>query len=402
MTSLPTHLIVSLGDTAVGRLSLDVHGAVDFRLLNSYKALYPRPVLGQIFLDDLDRIQRHRTRLPPWFANLLPEGALRQLLERQLANDSVTEFALLHQLGRDLPGDVRLRADEGSEDIQVASTIEAQPPEAGSDWKFSLAGVQLKFSAHRSGRGLTIPLSGIGGEWIAKLPDARFPEVPANEYATMHWAGASGIQVPATCLVDMADIEGLPSEALAGAEHVVYAVHRFDRPAAGQRVHIEDFAQVLGVYPERKYDSVNYETLGRLILTLAGRVSFDEFLRRLVFIVACGNGDAHLKNWSLLYSDPISPVLSPAYDLVSTIQYMPGDGLALNLARSKHWSSVSMASFERLARKLELSEADVKMHVLRAVSEVRAAWRQGNKNFGFSTHQCDVIERHMASVPLLN
>lgn len=402
MISLPTHLVVSLGNTPVGRLSMDRQGAADFRLQNSYKALYPRPVLGQTFLDNLDQVQRHRTRLPPWFSNLLPEGALRQLLERQLEGAPATEFALLHRLGRDLPGDVRLHTDEGSDFVQIESTSDDRQHEGDRDWKFSLAGVQLKFSAHRSDRGLTIPLSGIGGEWIAKLPDARFPEVPTNEYATMQWARESGVQLPAICLVGLADIEGLPAEALIGRERVAYVVHRFDRPATGKRVHIEDFAQVLGVYPERKYDSTNYETLGRLILTLAGRASFDEYLRRLVFIVASGNCDAHLKNWSLVYSDPIRPVLSPAYDLVSTIQYMPSDGLALNLAGSKQWARVSIASFERVARKLELSETSVRAHVLQVVDEVRSAWQRGSTEFGFTQDQRNVIDRHMASVPLLN
>jgi serine/threonine-protein kinase HipA len=117
-------------------------------------------------------------------------------------------------------------------------------------------------------------------------------------------------------------------------------------------VHIEDFAQILGLYPEQKYAQFNYETLANLVYKLAGESGLDEFIRRLVFVVASGNGDAHLKNWSLIYPDGVNARLSPAYDFVSTIQYQADDQLALNLARSKRWQDVTRESFLRLARKI--------------------------------------------------
>jgi hypothetical protein len=89
-------------------------------------------------------------------------------------------------------------------------------------------------------------------------------------------------------------------------------------------VSIEDFAQVLDVRPTHhdKYRSANFETIARILGEVAP-ASAEEFMRRLVFNVAIGNGDAHVKNWSLRYEDRLRPLLSPAYDLVSTIQYLP-------------------------------------------------------------------------------
>jgi len=76
-------LRVLLNDLPVGELSLNSTDGADFRLFDSYKAAYPRPVLGQVFLDDLERIHHVRGRTPPWFSNLLPEGMLRDLVARQ-------------------------------------------------------------------------------------------------------------------------------------------------------------------------------------------------------------------------------------------------------------------------------------------------------------------------------
>ena len=80
MATLPSALTVFLGDVLVGTLSLDRNGAVEFRWLPSYLQSFPRPVLGQQFLDNPDTVLRSRTtKLPPWFSNLLPEGALRAM-----------------------------------------------------------------------------------------------------------------------------------------------------------------------------------------------------------------------------------------------------------------------------------------------------------------------------------
>lgn len=401
MATLPAALTVSLGDVPVGTLLLDRNGAIEFRWFPSYLQSFPRPVLGQQFLDNPDAVLRSRTtRLPPWFSNLLPEGALRGLVAEQAGFQLVHEYALLNVLGQDLPGAVQVQvADDvavpmGTEDnaLDLLNTEDA--------WRFSLAGVQLKFSAQRTERGLTIPASGLGGDWIVKLPDARYSQVPANEFATMSWARASGIDTPEFMLVALADISGLPGSATVRGETHALAVRRFDRPSAGLRVHIEDFAQVLGVYPEQKYKVANYETLASIVLALAGQDGLLDFLRRLVFVVASGNGDAHLKNWSLIYRDGVTAQLSPSYDQVSTIQYINNDKLALNLGGSKNWTDLTMAKFQRMARKLSVDESVVRDAVEESVQVIRQAWKAEGK-VQFTSEQQKFIEAHWQQVPLM-
>ena len=119
--------------------------------------------------------------------------------------------------------------------------------------RFSLAGVQLKFSGivNTSG-GLTIPVSGMGGSWIAKLPSSRFADVPENEFSMMELARRLGMDVPETSLISIQDIENIPT----GIERFgsqAFVTKRFDRNDDGTSAHIEDFAQIFGVYPWDKY-----------------------------------------------------------------------------------------------------------------------------------------------------
>jgi serine/threonine-protein kinase HipA len=408
MTRTVRRLRVLLGDLAVGRLTLDDAARCEFHLLPSYRHGHPRPTLGQCFEDEPDARRRALSRLPAWFSNLLPEGALREVVARHAGVDPAREFRLLEHLGDDLPGAIRIERDDGPSAHEEAEITDTPDDESAADshrdtaWHFSLAGVQLKFSGLRSDRGMTIPVSGHGGDWILKLPDLRHPGVPANEHATMQWAAASGITVPDIALMDLANVSGLPSTGVPRQETQAFAIRRFDRPAPGQRIHMEDFNQILGLYPEQKYDQFNYETIARLTLALVGPAALEELIRRYVFMLACGNGDAHHKNWTILYPDGVHAALSPAYDLVSTIQYLPHDRLALNLGRSKQWEDMDLDTFRRLARKIDFDEAQMVTWTREAVATTRQAWSASAGDFGHDHTARQTLERHMRRVPLLS
>ncbi|MCY1076474.1 type II toxin-antitoxin system HipA family toxin [Archangium lansingense] len=395
-------LDVRLGDVHVGTLNLLEDEYTEFIISEEYRQRYPRPVLGQSFEDDLTRRRSSRMRLLPFFSNLLPEGPLRELIAGKMGVHPQREFFLIARLGEDLPGAVLitpagvLRGD--ASEPMVGLEENPAPPE--EQLRFSLAGVQLKFSMLRQDRGMTLPTSGRGGDWIVKLPDNRYALVPENEFSMMSWARATGIDVPEFHLERVADLEGLP-EGVVLREGMAFAIRRFDRPEPGRRVHMEDMAQVLGLYSDEKYKKYNYETTANILLNVAGLDALHEFLRRLVFIIAIGNGDAHHKNWSLLYPDGIHARLSPAYDLVSTIQYMPNETLALNLARSKRFEEISLESFERLARKLGLGGDDVLPIVKTAVEATLDSWRSLRGELPVPESYKQRIEEHWKKVPLL-
>jgi serine/threonine-protein kinase HipA len=394
-------LDVRLSGIHAGTLTLLTDEVSEFTLSEEYRQRYPRPILGQFFEDDLTRRHSSRMRLPPFFSNLLPEGALRELIAEREGIHRQREFFFIARLGEDLPGAVSVTPAAALEwdETGPLETIDS-PAEPREPLRFSLAGVQLKFSMLRKDRGLTLPMGGKGGDWIVKLPDNRYDHVPENEFSMMTWARAAGIQVPEFRLERVADLEGLPA-GIVLREDVAYAVRRFDRPEPGRRIHMEDMAQVLGLYSDEKYKKHNYETIAKIILGVAGPKGLTEFLHRLVFTIAIGNGDAHHKNWSLLYPDGLHAELSPAYDLVSTIQYIPGDAIALNLARSKKFGDVTHASFERLARKLDLSEGDVLPVVKSAVEATLQSWSALRESLPLPEAFKLRIDQHLKTVPLL-
>ncbi|MCR4269531.1 type II toxin-antitoxin system HipA family toxin, partial [Nitratireductor sp. ZSWI3] len=190
-----------------------------FSFSDEYVADPNRPTLGLSFKDDLGGLITNlpptQVRVLPFFSNLLPEGHLREYLAERAGVNPLREFFLLWVLGRDLPGALTIEPADG----------EAWPPGTDDDvegedrprenaLRFSLAGVQLKFSAlgdTKANKGLTIPAEGVGGSWIVKLPSARYPGVPENEFAMMTLARQIGIDVPEIDLVDLDAIKNLPA-----------------------------------------------------------------------------------------------------------------------------------------------------------------------------------------------
>ena|SRR5450432_1726141 len=313
-------------------------------------------------------------RLPPFFSNLLPEGRLRTYLGDRAGVNPEREFFLLAALGADLPGAVTVTpaTDDHGED----QVFDSRPDRGSGPLRFSLAGVQLKFSAiMEAAGGLTIPAHGAGGSWIVKLPSAQFPAVPENEYAMLELARAIGIEVPEIRLVPVREIRGLPREAgrLAGT---ALAVQRFDRAPAGRRIHMEDFAQVFGEFPEDKYKRHSYANIASVLWAETGEQDIYEFVRRLAFSVAIGNGDMHLKNWSVLYPDGRTPALSPAYDFVSTVPYLSGDRLALTLGGSRALEAITVDQVRRFTDTAHLPMAPTWQAVQETLEKAAAAWNR--------------------------
>jgi serine/threonine-protein kinase HipA len=367
-------LVVSISGISAGLLEPNNEGSF-FQLDESYLRLPNRPVLGQIFEDDPGRPYRTRQGVPAWFANLLPEGPLRHLIAERAGVHEARSFFLLQLLGHDLPGAVAIQPSGG----QPADEHKLKDPQNGNDeqLKFSLAGVQMKFSAIQEERGLTIPTSGLGGDWIVKLPDRRFDGVPENEFSMMEFARQSGINVPEIELVPAKSITGLPEE-VSDSPGNALAVKRFDRTPEG-RVHIEDFAQVLNLSPRRKYGATNFDTIGHFVGATCPTEDLDEFLRRLVFMLAIGNSDAHAKNWSLIYPDGRSTRLAPAYDLVAISYYETLDRrlsrkLALKLAGASDPEEVDKERFRRFAERIEIDEDHVLGVVSEQVDRIQAVW----------------------------
>jgi len=403
MTMAIAALEVRLGSTRVGMLTHLGHEAIAFTFDEGYVDAEQRPTLSLGFkaadggLVELDRTTR--VRLHPFFSNLLPEGHLRQYLAARGGVHPEREFFLLRVLGADLPGGVEVRSlDEVVVPVEDRADVRVAAP--STPLRFSLAGVQLKFSALvEPSKGVTLPVQGVGGDWIVKLPSSRFSSVPENEFAMMTFAQAIGIDVPEVRLVSTTEIGGLPEE-LPTETGRSLLVRRFDRPGDGRRVHMEDFAQVFGVYPEKKYHRASYGSIARVLWREVGADAIAEFVRRLVFNALLGNADAHLKNWSLLYPDGQTPRLAPAYDLVSTVAYLPDDQLALSLGGTKVFAEIDLERFRRFAIRENLPQRLVLQTARRTAEAIRDQWPSHGSAAALPVALRDAIQRQMRTVPL--
>jgi serine/threonine-protein kinase HipA len=397
-------LNVQLGARAVGTITHVQGNRNLFAFDQAYIDDANRPTLSLSFKDQygglITDFKPVGQVVPSFFSNLLPEGPLRKYLAERAGVKEHSEFFLLWMLGQDLPGAVSVRPADG-EDLPPQVEAETTPEERRNMLRFSLAGVQLKFSALQNGKkggGLVIPVEGVGGSWIVKLPSQQYPGVPENEYSMMTLAKAMGMDVPDLELLELEAIDGLP-EGIGELKGQAMAIRRFDRGEKGP-VHIEDFAQVFSIYPERKYEHATYRRIAGVLGIETGDADIAEFIRRLVFSTLIGNADMHLKNWSLIYTDGKTPTLSPAYDLLSTIPYIPDDTMALKYSRTKKMSEFSKDELKHLAAKARLREKLVLDTAAETVERFKTLWATEKKNLPLEKKVVSIIDAHAASIPL--
>lgn len=353
-----------------------------------------------------DRESGYQYELPPFFENLLPEAGsvLRARLARIHGLNPRDGLGLLRALGSDLPGAVEVVGRDVPNDRGPTTPPAEISPEA-ERWRFSLAGMQLKLTMSMASERLAVTAQSVGRKWIVKLPGPTYAELPAVEHTTMRWARAMGLPVPMTMVVPAEQLDGLPPGWLEGVTEV-FAIERFDRRTDGSRIHHEDFCQALNLLPHDKYGDRfgRRVTLGgviRLVADAAGETEARAFCRRLGFVIASGNDDAHLKNWSFEWGNADLACLSPCYDLVSTIAWpahgweAAGGGPTLSLGGP--FSQIDRLYLTRLAQRAR--RPWVTEVVLGGIQAARDAWLEVVDQA--PTRMRTALATHWRAVPVL-
>lgn len=204
--------------------------------------------------------------------------------------------------------------------------------------KLSISGVQAKLSLKLNRRIKELEVTGKGGEYILKPQIETFPHIPQNENLCMNIAGNLGIMVPAHSLIQLKD------------RSWAYIVRRFDR-VKKDKLHQEDFCQILG--RQDKYQG-SCEEIGKKLKEISDVPGLDVqlFFERILFFFIIGNGDAHLKNFSIIYDEAGHVRISPAYDIVSSKLVIPKEedfALTINGKRNK----ITGKDFNQLAQTLK-------------------------------------------------
>ena len=341
-----------------------------------------------------------KQRLHPALSNLLPEGSLRELITQGLKTHSDNEFQIFSYLGLDLPGALVATPMEPEEVPMSILTTHGKAKAIrlktyDQENRFSLAGVQMKFSMKEKEGQYNLTKNGELGDGIIKTPSTKHKYVPLNEFTAMSLAALAGVDIPDIKLIELNKLDNLPQINLPN-EKLAFAIKRFDREG-NTRIHMEDFAQILVKYPHEKYNSANYEQIGKVIYGFSGDGLADaqQLARRLLVNILLANGDAHLKNWSLLYQDQITPRLSPAYDIVTTSVYMNDEKEhALNLDKTKKWFSVSEENFAHWAKKAGIPWRAIKPHIDDTMEKVRTLWPDALENLAMDEEHKSKLRAH--------
>ncbi len=281
--------------------------------------------------------------LHPIFEMNLPEGALRERLRLAFAKatGSFDELDLLAIVGRSQIGRLRFTAPDAALDAEVPfqSVDEILRHRRDGDlFSFLLqrfarysgvAGVQPKVMVRDETAAAVQDRAAIrGATHIVKFWEAdEYPELAANEFFCLLAAERAGLPVPRRQLSE---------------DGAALVVNRFDLRADGSYCGVEDFCVLNGLGTADKYKG-GYETalFRRAREFLPGDLlaaQMEQLFCLFVLNAALRNGDAHLKNYALVYDAVDGPSrLAPVYDLVTTTAYLPQDGMALTLDGSTRW-----------------------------------------------------------------
>ncbi len=373
-------LDVYLHGRTVGILSSD-NGRLSFRYDQGYCTLpaaeplsFALPVRGEVYPEE---------SIIPFFSNLLPDEGVRVRIAEILELSPENIFGLLQAIGEDCAGAVALfapdktPAEQGSplyrplsedEADDVLTHLAERPLDIGEkDFHISGAGAQDKLVACVEKGRILLPLNGTPSTHIIKPGIERFPESVFNECFCMKLAKACGLRV-AEC--DILEIKGIP----------YYMVARYDREKVDgiwRRLHQEDFCQLLGVDPKFKYESEGgpglprcFELLRRMELSAADTIAF---LDQILFCFLIGNGDAHAKNFSVIYRGGKTE-LAPAYDLLSTTVYpnlVPK--LAMKIEKEYSFRWISRGKFVRMGQKAGITEKVIDLELAKLGKRITAA-----------------------------
>lgn len=152
---------------------------------------------------------------------------------------------------------------------------------------------------------------------------------------------------------------------------------------------------------KQKYNAT-FEELATVVIGMLGEPGYEEVVRRSALVIATGNNDAHLKNWSLLYRNPARPVLAPLYDQVASVAWSALDRtLALKLAGARDFGRVNADSFETLARKTGANVSRTQGAVRQTLESLRASWSRLHADLPLPPEHKVLLRDHWTKVPLL-
>lgn len=269
-------------------------------------------------------------RLHPIFQMNLPEGALKEAIQKSFGKLKVMDaMGFLEVIGPHVLGRVKFSKPTQSENIETLEGILFEDTEELFDAllsKYSIrsgvSGVQPKVLLDAYNKN-TMLLE----HFIVKSWSSDFPELAANEYFCMNAIKRVGLQVPHYHL---------------SQNRKLFVMKRFDIKNGTEYFGFEDMCVLLGRNNDDSKYHASYEDIAKILKTAIApehrAKALEDFFTALIMNHLLRNGDAHLKNFAILYDkDYTDATLAPIYDVVNTTIYNPKDIPALSLSGGKIW-----------------------------------------------------------------
>ncbi|MCK5807857.1 type II toxin-antitoxin system HipA family toxin [bacterium] len=303
-------------------------------------------------------------KVAPFFANLLPEGSIRDLICKVEGVSPRNDMALLEIIGGDcagavsiFPSDKKQKEDESiikkitdqNLDNMIAKKEQRPLLRIDADIRLSLAGAQSKIPLYRHKDTFYLPSTIQPSSHILKPDNNLFPNMVLNEYFCMKVAKEIGLNIPTIKLYNT-------------ELNLLYMIERYDRATENgllKRIHQEDFCQALSYMPTQKYESEGgpgFQEIFELISHTFTNPAQDKLalLKWLVFNYLIGNADAHAKNISIIYRDGTIS-LAPFYDILSTLFYPElSTKMAMKYGGENRIDRIQWRHFKRLSEQIEI------------------------------------------------
>ena len=305
-------------------------------------------------------------KVKSFFANLLPESAVKDLIAKRLGVSNKNDFILLKRIGGECAGAITIlpgsetpessgqykyRSLSDGQAADLIKNIPLRPLLAGEEGvRISLAGAQEKLVLFYRDRVFSIPLNNAPSNSILKPGMAHFKSSIENECFCMMLANAVNLNVPPVMIV-----QKLTQKAL--------LINRYDRILDNdvvKRLHQEDFCQAMGLSHELKYQADGGPGLKEcfaLVREYSANPIKDiqQLIQWVFFNYLIGNMDAHAKNLSLLYQAK-QVRLAPFYDMICTNIYKDlSQKLAMKVGGENRSEWIMKRHWERFAKEIEIS-----------------------------------------------
>ena len=340
---LPRELDVNVNGDVIGKLHQEQN-----RFIFSYNSKESQ----FLSLTMLPRVEQYiHDKLHPVFEMNLPEGYLLSIIKKHFSKFTKTDdFGLLKLMSKSIKG----RIAYGNVEKKANSSLSLDEVLAPSSPKLfeelvsrfalnsALSGVQPKVLATIENKA-TLKYD----DYIIKAWGEEYPQLALNEYYCMKIVQYAGIEVP---------------DFYISKDHKLFIMKRFDIKDDGLKIGFEDMCVLQAKQRDDKYEG-SYEQIVKTIKTFTSpkykKSSLRDFFKLIVINNIVQNGDAHLKNFGLIYTNFSDIRLSPAYDVVSTTAYIKNDIPALHLLGSKKWwNKKNIIKFGTESCDLKKSEAE--------------------------------------------